>query len=163
VSARRAVVAPLLVGFVVAGLAACGSAPAPKVVTQCKGAPRNPDADTPALVGESYGREMAGIPLNAVVFDDKDSSRRVAVQDLSATRTDTESVRVEARFLNCTPYPATLAVRTRFMDAKQRSTEKPTAWKTVTLPPGALGDYDAVSLGTNEVKLYVVEVRNGAL
>lgn len=142
-------------------LTACSNNP--KIVAECKGSPKDPSNEGPALVGQGYGRDMSPIPLNAVVFSDKETASHVAIHGLYAAKTDAEVVEVGVRLLNCTKANVNVAVRTSFMDAKQRPTEKPTAWKNVLIPAGTTGEYTALSVGTDNVKYYLVEVRNGTL
>ncbi|MBK8017604.1 MAG: hypothetical protein IPK20_13410 [Betaproteobacteria bacterium] len=153
----------VLIAACAAIAAGCSSPSKPKLVVECTGSPKDPAADGPALVGQGYGRESSPIPLNAVVFTGKDIAKRVAVQGLYAARTDAGPVEVGVRLINCTRDTVNVAVRTSFMDERQRPTEKPTAWKNVLVPPGSTGNYSALSIGDESVKYYLVEVRDGTL
>jgi len=141
----------------------CSSPSKTKLVVECTGSPKDPSAEGPALVGQGYGRDSSPIPLNAVVFTGKEVAKRVAVQGLYAARTDAGPVEVGVRLINCTRDTVNVALRTSFMDERQRPTEKPTAWKNVLVPPGSIGNYSALSIGDESVKYYLVEVRDGTL
>ncbi|KRB86620.1 hypothetical protein ASE00_08010 [Sphingomonas sp. Root710] len=112
----------------------------------------------PALVA-NVPSSMTPIDLNAVQMTDKKLANRVVVEAMFARRTETNSVEVITRFVNCTKKVVELDARSSFMDADQVPTEDSTFWKKVILQPKATGVYRGLSIGRDEVKYYLVEVR----
>ncbi|MBM3394304.1 MAG: hypothetical protein FJY37_06665 [Betaproteobacteria bacterium] len=117
----------------------------------------------PALIGQEYGPKVSRIPIDAVLYTDRDLTHRVALQALSGTRNNASTVSVDARFFNCTSQAVQLGVRTSFMDKSQRPTEPASAWQTVYVPAHATAQYSEVSVGREEVAHYLVEIRNASL
>ncbi len=152
----------IFLGFaVVTALSGCAGTGTPLVV-ECKLESDRREVPGPALVGQEYGPKMSVIPLDAVQYTDKSLTRRVAVQTLSATRTETETVSVDVRFVNCTSSAVQLGVRTSFMDKKQRPTEAASSWKTVFVQPRATATYSETSVGRENVANYLIEIREAA-
>ena len=117
-----------------------------------------PSPGGPALVA-NVPSSMTAIDLNAVQMTDKKLAKRVVVEAMFARRTETNSVEVITRFVNCTKKVVELDARSSFMDADQVPTEDSTFWKKVILQPKATGVYRGLSLGRDDVKYYLVEVR----
>jgi hypothetical protein len=145
----------------VAILGGCAAPGTPQLVVECGQPPRNPPASGLALVGKEYGVTMSPIPLDSVVFTNKQLSKSVAVQSLHASRTHADNVAVTARVVNCTDKVVQLGMRTSFMDEKQRPTEKISIWKTVLVQPRAIALYQETSIATDDVANYLVEMRDG--
>jgi len=148
----------LWVSLACVSAAMAGCAPMEGRVVECKAPNSSPQRAGPALVGQAYGMEMSPIPLDAVQFTDAQLWERVAVQHLSAERTGGDTVRVNARLVNCTSQPTAVYVRTSFLDSRQASVEQPSAWQIVHLQPRATGAYSESS-ATTRVSNYLIEVR----
>ena len=129
---------------------------APPVVAECV-PPGGIGRPGPALVGQTYGMQMTPIPLDSVQFDSNLTSALVAVQQMFASRTTTDTVAVQVRFLSCADVPSQIRVRTSFMRADGMPVEPPSAWKTVYLTPRALGLYSETSV-SREIGHYLLEV-----
>lgn len=142
--------------FAAMTLASCSTSLPP--VIQCSRPPSGTTAAAPALVGMSYGIQIAPIPLNSVLFSDTNVAKVVAVQRLGAERTPTNTVEVNAVLANCSRLQVPLRIRTNFYDAEQRATEAPSAWKTVFVPPGGFGSYSELSITRDRVASYLVEI-----
>ena len=110
-----------------------------------------PSLGGPALVA-NVPSSMTAIDLNAVQMTDKKLAKRVVVEAMFARRTETNSVEVITRFVNCTKKVVELDARSSFMDADQVPTEDSTFWKKVILQPKATGVYRGLSLGRDDVK-----------
>lgn len=113
----------------------------------------------PALVA-NVSTAMTPIDLNAVQMTDRKLAGKVLVEAIFARRTETNSVEVITRFVNCSKKVVELDARSSFMDADQVPTEDSTFWKKVILSPKATGVYRALSIGRDEVKYYLVEARS---
>ena len=113
----------------------------------------------PALVGREYGMQISPIPLNAVLYTDSGVARASAVQQISSHNTDTGTVEVLARFINCSDEPLNLGVRTSFLDQHQAPFEKPSAWQSVFLRARATGVYRELSISPN-APYFLIEVSN---
>lgn len=141
---------------VVAQLQGCAVLGTPPVVAECR-APVAPDRPGHALVGQNYGMAMTPLPLNSVQFGSTAAARMVAVQSLSAVRTDTDTVRLQARFLSCGDIARTLRVRVSFLRADTSPAEPPSAWQPLYLAPRALALYTEHA-AARDVTSYLVEV-----
>ena len=139
------------------GLAGCAQIPgAPPVVVQCA-TPTAADRSGPALVGQPYGMQMTALPLNSVQFGSNALATTLAVQNLYASRTPTDTVLVSARFVSCIDRPTSVRVRTSFVRADSAPSEAPTAWKTVFVEPRATALYTELS-STRDASAYLIEV-----
>jgi len=118
-----------------------------------------PSAGGPALVA-NVPSSMTPIDLNAVQMTDKKIAKQIVVEAMFARRTETNSVEVITRFVNCTKKTVELDARSSFMDEQQVPTEDSTYWKKVILAPKATGVYRGLSIGREDVKYYLVEVRS---
>ena len=114
----------------------------------------------PALVA-NVPKSMTPIDLNAVQFTDKPLTRQVLVEGLFARRTETDTVEVTARFVNCTDKPLQVQARSSFMDVSQAPTEPVSAWTRVFIPPKGTGTYRERSMGRDEVQYYLIELAPG--
>ncbi len=128
-------------------------------VLKCKtGKARNAAPYGGAALLANVERAMTPIDLNAVQFTDKGLTRRMLVEALFARRTDTETVEVSARFVNCTGGPLTIRARSSFMDEVQYPVEPASAWQRVIIQPYATGVYRERSMKRDEVKYYLIEI-----
>lgn len=153
-AARAALGAAMLVGLV-----ACFplNGPTP-VVARCTAPMMGTDTrGGPALVGQHYGMQMSPLPLNSVQFDSSDTAQALAVQQLYAERTPTDSVRVTARFVSCGDRPQAVRMRTTFLRQNHSTAEAPTAWKTVHLTPRGLVHYEELSVSP-DAHFYLIEI-----
>lgn len=110
-----------------------------------------------ALVA-NVAKSMTPIDLNAVQFTDKDLTRRMLVEGLFARRTNTDTVEVSARFVNCTSGPLTIRARSSFMDEVRYPVEPQSAWQRIIIQPYATGVYRERSMKRDEVKYYLIEI-----
>lgn len=114
----------------------------------------------PALVA-NVPKSMTPIDLNAVQFTDKPLTRQMLVEGLFARRTETDTVEVTARFINCTDKPLQVQARSSFMDLTQAPTEPVSAWTQVFIPPKGTGTYRERSMSRDEVQYYLIELAPG--
>lgn len=142
-----------------AGFASGSAAAAENQVVKCKTAKARKSAPYagPALVA-NVPRSMTPIDLNAVQFTDKALARQVLVEGLFARRTETDTVEVTARFINCTSQPVEVQARSSFMDQTQVPTEPTSVWSRVFIPAYGTGVYRERSMGRDEVQYYLVEL-----
>lgn len=103
-------------------------------------------------------KSMTPIDLNAVQFTDKALTRLMLVEGLFARRTETDTVEVSARFVNCTNKPLTIRARSNFMDEVQYPVEPTSSWQRVIIQPYATGVYRERSMKRAEVKYYLIEI-----
>jgi len=103
-------------------------------------------------------KSMTPIDLNAVQFTDKQLTKDMVIEGLFARRTQTDTVEVSARFVNCTKRPLTLRARSSFMDDVQYPVEPVSAWQRVIIQPYATGVYRETSMKRSEVKYYLIEI-----
>ena len=108
----------------------CATKPGVKMLVECK-TPVSINTKGPALVGEGYGLEMTAIPIDALQYTDGTVASTVAVQAVRAARSETDTVQVTARIVNCTDKTISVKARTAFMDKNQIPTEPTSAWKTL--------------------------------
>lgn len=106
-------------------------------------------------------KSMTPIDLNAVQFTDKPLTRQMLVEGLFARRTETDTVEVTARFVNCTDKPLQVLARSSFMDLTQAPTEPVSAWTQVFIPPKGTGTYRERSMSRDEVQYYLIELAPG--
>jgi hypothetical protein len=114
---------------------------------------------------------QAGIRLNTVqIIDDglqqwqgSDSERwsKISVESTNSRRTATGTLEVWGVLRNRTDFPLQLEGRTTFFDQYQVPAEKPTAWRRVMLPPNGVAAYKELSVGTNDIAYYYIEIREG--
>lgn len=129
---------------------------APSLVVECK-SPVDVARSGPALVGQEYGMRMSQLPLDAVQFTDTGVAKSIAIQTVRAMRTQTDTVQVVARFVNCQDKPVPIRARTSFMDTTSLPTEPISAWRPIIVPPRATALYQENSTSTN-VANYLIEV-----
>jgi hypothetical protein len=111
----------------------------------------------PALVA-NVPNAMTPIDLNAVQFTDKTLTREVIVEGLFARRTETDTVEVTARLVNCTDEPLQVQARSSFMDEAQAPTEPTSMWTKVFIPPRGTGVYRERSMARDQVQYYLIEL-----
>lgn len=140
----------------VAGLASC----TPKPAVQCDFTPLlgQQQIMSPAMVGQTPGT-IQPVALNTVSVIDENIRRKVLVQAVNATRTQTGDVMVETRLMNCTDHPLQVDGRTHFMTAGGMQAEQPSMWQRVYLPPRSFGSYGETSVAGNRVETFLIEVK----
>ncbi len=128
-------------------------------VLKCKtGKARKAPAYAGAALVANVTKSMTPIDLNAVQFTDKGLTREMVIEGLFARRTETDTVEVSARFVNCTGGPLTIRARSSFMDDVQYPVEPASAWQRVIIQPYATGVYRERSMKRGEVKFYLIEI-----
>lgn len=128
-------------------------------VVKCKTSQaRKAPAYAGAALVANVPRSMTSIDLNAVQFTDKGLTRQVVVEGLFARRTETDTVEISARFVNCTGKALTIRARSNFMDEVQYPVEPSSAWQRVIIQPYATGVYRERSMKRDEVKYYLIEI-----
>ena len=101
------------------------------------------------------------VPLNSSAVLDKSISEKVYVRNASVRRTATGTVEVRSMIANCTDFPLQVEGRIQFYDADQAPSEPASAWKRVYLAPRSDGMFQEMSIGTDSVHFYIIEVREG--
>ena len=114
----------------------------------------------PALVSPVPGA-LQPMPLDTVNVTDRDILRKVLVQSVAARRTETETVQVSAKLVNCTDHALQVEGRTHFYDAAQGEAEPVSAWQRLMLSPRTVTTYSERSVGADQVTSYLVELREG--
>lgn len=104
---------------------------------------------------------MSPMPLNTVNVTSIGISNKILVQAVSARRTETGTIEVWSRMVNCTDYPLQVEGRTQFMDGNKAPVEEPSAWQRVYLSPRATAVYTEKSTHMNEAQTYLIEIREG--
>lgn len=128
-------------------------------VLKCKtGKARKAPPYAGAALVANVAKSMTPIDLNAVQFTDKALTRELVVEGLFARRTETDTVEVSARFVNCTGGPLIFRARSSFMDDVQYPVEPASAWQRVIIQPYATGVYRERSMKRDEVKYYLIEI-----
>lgn len=115
-------------------------------------------APGPAMIAPVI-EALTPIPLNAVQIGDKDIARKILVQSVNARRTQTNTVQVIVRMVNCTDYEQHVQLRSSFMDDAQVPVEPTSAWNTVFIPPRSMGVYTENSISTDAVAYFFAEMR----
>jgi hypothetical protein len=113
----------------------------------------------PAIVSGIPGT-MTPIALNSIQIIDKNIAKKILPQAVFARRTDTGTLEVMARLINCTDYPQEVLVRTSFMDPDQFPAEPETAWQRVFLQPRSTAVYSEMSTSM-DIGYYLIEVDEG--
>lgn len=113
----------------------------------------------PALVA-NVPKAMTPIDLEAVQMTDKAVTKSVIVEAMMARRTETNTLQVMTRLVNCTKDDIQVEARSSFMDADQMPTEPTSIWKRIFIPALSTGVYSESSIGRDKVATYFVEVRS---
>jgi len=118
--------------------------------------PRASEASIAPVVRGAF----TAIPLESVQLIDKRLNRKVIAQGVEASRTETDTVEVVARLVNCGKDPLQVQARTTFLSAGQSPTEPTSSWQRVYLAPKSTGVYSEKSI-SKDVAHYLIEVRRG--
>ena len=127
--------------------------------TKIQEARENPKSG-PVLVSLVPGAHT-DMPLNTVKITDVAITNKILLQATNAQRTETGTVRVWARMVNCTDFALQLEGRTHFLNAGQAPVEAVTAWKRVFMSPRSIGTFSDHSIATKDVETYLIEIREG--
>lgn len=154
----------LLAGAALALAAVCAAAPAhadENRLLKCKiGKARSQGRyHGPALVA-NVPKAMTPIDLEAVQMTDKAVTKSVIVEAMMARRTETNTLQVMTRLVNCTKDDIQVEARSNFMDSDQMPTENASIWKRVFIPALSTGVYTESSIGRDKVATYFVELRS---
>ena len=98
------------------------------------------------------------VPLETVQLVDKTLRRKLMVQSVAAQKTQTDTVEVVARLVNCTNKPMQVQARINFMNDQMSPTEPVSSWRRLFLEPKAMGVYAEKSMA-RESRHYLIEVR----
>lgn len=98
------------------------------------------------------------VPLETVQLVDKKLQRKLMVQSVAAQKTQTDTVEVVARLVNCTSKPMQVQARINFMNDQMSPTEPVSGWRRLFLEPKAMGVYAEKSLA-RDPRHYLIEVR----
>jgi hypothetical protein len=99
-------------------------------------------------------------PPNSISITDAAITRKLFAAEPVAKRTPTGTMKVVARFFNCTNYPLQIDARTQFLDGDQQPAEPVSAWKRVFLPPRANTYYEESSIAV-EAQSFQIDIREG--
>lgn len=114
----------------------------------------------PAVIAPLARGAFTPIPLESVQLIDKALSRKIVAQGVEARRTETDTVEIVARVVNCGKDPLQLQLRTTFLSAGQSPTEPVSSWQRIFVAPKSTGVYTEKSI-SRDVAHYLIEVRRG--
>lgn len=146
-----------------AGLAATGAAQAqvrPQGQLKCDFSKANRPRPADAAIASVQRGAFSPIPLESVQIIDKKLSRKIVAQGVEARRTETDTVEVVARVVNCGKEPLDLQLRTTFLTAGQSPTEPTSSWQRIFVAAKSTGVYTEKSI-SRDVAHYLIEVRRG--
>lgn len=132
----------------------------PQGRTACNFSKANRPVPAAAVIAPINRGAFTPIPLETVQIIDKKLRKTVIAQGVEARRTETDTVEVIARILNCTNAPVQLQLRTTFLSAGQSPTEPVSSWQRIHLQPRSTGVYSEKSISAS-VAHYLIEVRTG--
>ncbi|MBI3446141.1 MAG: hypothetical protein HY055_12465 [Magnetospirillum sp.] len=99
------------------------------------------------------------LPMNSVAITDETIANKVFVRAVNARRTATGTVEVVSQIINCTDYPLNAEARVQFYDKTKVASEPVSAWRRFNLPARTSNTYQELSIGTESVEYYMVEMR----
>lgn len=158
----RAAAIVLLAGLGVGSLWA-GAAQAqvrPQDQLKCNFSKANRPISANAVIAPVQRGAFSPIPLESVQIIDKKLSRKIVAQGVEARRTDTDTVEVVARVVNCGKEPLNLQLRTTFLSAGQSPTEPTSSWQRIFVAAKSTSVYTEKSI-SRDVAHYLIEVRRG--
>ena len=132
----------------------------PQGRVDCNFSKANRPVPASAVIAPINRGAFTPIPLETVQIIDKKLRRTVIAQGVEARRTETDTVEVLARILNCTNAPVQLQLRTTFLSVGQSPTEPVSSWQRIYLQPRSTGVYSEKSI-SRDVGHYLIEVRTG--
>lgn len=157
-TSHAAAVAALAFGLLAAGQGAAQVRPQGQL--KCDFYKANRPQDAQAVVTPLVRGAFTPIPLETVQITDKGLSRKIVAQGVEARRTETDTVEIVARVVNCGKEPLQLQFRTSFLTAAQSPSEPTSSWQRVIVAPKAMGVYTEKSI-SRDVAHYLIEVRRG--
>jgi hypothetical protein len=159
--AAPALLTALVLGAVLSPAPAVAQAPVrPQVQLKCDFSKANRPAASQALIAPLSQGAFTPIPLETVQLIDKTLSRKIVAQGVEARRTETDTVEVVARLVNCGKDPLQLQLRTSFLSAGRSPTEPTSSWQRIYVAPKSTGIYTEKSI-SRDVAHYLIEVRRG--
>lgn len=140
---------------------ACGTAPQTGMRTTSCNASALGNGAVPAngVLDAQIPGSFSPIPLDQIQILDPTLVPHVMVQSAGAGRSATQTLQLQARFVNCTNEPIAIEARTHFIAPSGASNEPISAWKRVDIPQRGLGVYAESSIGTTQADKFLVEVR----
>jgi hypothetical protein len=146
-----------LAGLIALGLAAPASAQVAAGPLKCnfRKAKSKPGA---AVLAPPVKAPFTPVPLESVQLIDRSLTKAVQVQSVAARRTETDTVEVVARLVNCTKDPLRIQARVSFLATDMAPTEPTSGWRQVFLDPTTLGVYSEKSTSVSAAH-YLIEVR----
>ena len=155
------VLAALALGALLSPGAAWAQKPVrPQAQLKCDFYKANRPVGTAAVIAPVTRDAFTPIPLESVQLIDKSLSRKIVAQGVEARRTETDTVEVVARVVNCGKDPLQLQLRTSFLSATQSPTEPTSSWQRIYVAPKSTGVYTEKSI-SRDVAHYLIEVRRG--
>ena len=132
----------------------------PQAQLKCDFYKANRPVGASAMIAPVSRGAFTPIPLESVQLIDKSLSRKIVAQGVEARRTETDTVEVVARVVNCGKEPLQLQLRTSFLSATQSPTEPTSSWQRIHVAPKSIGVYTEKSI-SRDVAHYLIEVRRG--
>lgn len=131
----------------------------PQNVVACnfRKANKAPDPAASTIASLRKGAFTA-VPIDSVQLIDKSLRKTIQVQSVVARRTETDTVEVVARLINCSAAPLQIQARVSFLTEVQSPSEPTSTWRSVFLDPKAFGVYSEKSMSV-EAASYLIEVR----
>jgi hypothetical protein len=107
-----------------------------------------------------FQKERYELPRNTVSILDSRLGKKIIVESVNATTTDTDTVEIMVRLVNRTDDRLHLESRSHFMNNERAPTEAVSGWKSLFLPPSSMVVYREYSVSTiPDVTTFLVEVR----
>lgn len=159
--AFAATLAALAVGAVLSPGPAWAQKPVrPQAQLKCDFYKANRPVGVAAVIAPVTRGAFTPIPLESIQLIDKGLSRKIVAQGVEARRTETDTIEVVARVVNCGKEPLQLQLRTSFLSAAQSPTEPTSSWQRIYVAPKSTGVYTEKSI-SRDVAHYLIEVRRG--
>ena len=149
-----------MAGLLSTGAAWSQATVGPQGQLKCDFSKANRARPAAAVIAPVVRGAFSPIPLESVQVIDKKLSRMIVAQGVEAQRTETDTVEVVARIVNCGKDPLQLQLRTTFLSAGQSPTEPTSSWQRIHLAPKSTGVYTEKSM-SRTVAHYLIEVRRG--
>lgn len=118
----------------------------------------DPPHGGPALVA-NVPRALTPIDLDAVQMNDRGVWKKVVVEGLFVNKTETGTLEVTARLVNCTKQPLVIQARSSFLNQAQAPAEASSVWKPVYISPLSTGIYQERSISPRGVDYFLIELR----
>ena len=102
---------------------------------------------------------IAALP-NSISITDEAITRKFYAPEPVSKRSPTGTMKVTARFFNCTDYPLQLDARTQFFGGDRQPAERVSAWKRIFLSPRADSYYEESSIAV-DAQSFQIDLREG--